>query len=328
MLKYIIILFYVRWKRRGIMNFMKEVHKTKSTSGQGSITYYIYKPLHKPKAIVQISHGMCEYLERYEPFIDFLTSQDILVCGNDHLGHKNSAVSKDKLGYFAPKDGWKYLVKDLAKITYIIKASYPNLPYFLFGHSMGSFIARLYISQYSSFIDGAIICGTSGSNPAIGFASLLTDLVCRIKGEFYRSTFIDTLMFGSYNRKYTNVKTKSDWISKDEAIVNAYIKDKNCTFIFTASAFRDLVKLLKLASSKAWYHAVPKNLPIFLISGDMDPVGNYGKGIREVERRLRNEHLTDLTVKLYKDDRHELINETDREIVFEDILKWILKVID
>lgn len=310
------------------MNFAKEVHKIKSSSGQGKITYYIYKPLHTPKAIVQISHGMCEYLERYEHFIDFLTSHDILVCGNDHLGHKNSAVSKDKLGYFAPKDGWKYLVKDLAKVTYIIKDCYPNLPYFLLGHSMGSFIARLYISQFSSFVDGAIICGTSGSNPLIDFASLLTSFVSCVKGEFYRSPFIDKLMFGSYNKKYENPKTPSDWISKDEAIVDAYIKDEYCTFIFTASAFQDLIKLLKIVSSKSWYHAVPKNLPIFLISGDMDPVGNYGKGIREVEHRLRAEHITDLTVKLYKDDRHELLNEIDREIVYQDILDWIFEKVN
>lgn len=305
------------------MNYTKEVHKTKSSNGQTNITYYIYKPLDEPKAILQISHGMCEYLERYEDFIDFLTGNRILVCGNDHLGHKNSVVSKDKLGYFAPKDGWKYLVKDLAKITYIMKDSYPNLPYFLLGHSMGSFIARLYISQFSSFVDGTIICGTAGSNPLIDFASLLTTLVYKIKGEFYRSSFINKLMFGSYNKKYKTVRTNSDWITKDEAIVDKYVNDEYCTFIFTTSAFCDLVKLLKTVSSDSWYNAIPKNLPIFLISGDMDPVGNYGKGILEVERRLKERNLEDLTTKLYKDDRHEILNETDRQIVYQDILNWI-----
>ena len=188
---------------------------------------------------------------------------------------------------------------------------------------MGSFIARLYISQFSSFVDGAIICGTAGSNPLIDFASLLTTLVYKIKGEFYRSSFINKLMFGSYNKKYKTVRTNSDWITKDEAIVDKYVNDEYCTFIFTTSAFCDLVKLLKTVSSDSWYNAIPKNLPIFLISGDMDPVGNYGKGILEVERRLKERNLEDLTTKLYKDDRHEILNETDRQIVYQDILNWI-----
>lgn len=305
------------------MNYTKEVHKTKSSNGETNITYYIYKPLHEPKAILQISHGMCEYLERYEDFIDFLTGNDILVCGNDHLGHKNSVISKDHLGYFAPKDGWKYLVKDLAKITYIMKDSYPNVPYFLLGHSMGSFIARLYISQFSSFVDGAIICGTAGSNPMIDIATFLTASVRKAKGDFYRSPFINKLMFGAYNKKYKPVRTSSDWLSKDEAIVDKYRNDEYCTFNFTASAYCDLVKLLRLISSNAWYNSIPKNLPIFLISGDMDPVGNYGKGILEVERRLKERNLTDLTMKLYKDDRHEILNELDRQTVYEDVLNWI-----
>ncbi len=305
------------------MNYIKETGSFKSSNGISKIAYYIYKPLNPPKAVLQISHGMCEYIERYEDFIAFLTDHDILVCGNDHLGHKNSADSKEKLGYFAPVNGWKCLPRDLASMTRIIKKQYPDIPNFLLGHSMGSFVARVYIAKYSHLIDGAIICGTSGSNPAIGTAKLIISFIKKVKGEFYRSKLINYLMFGAYNSKYGKARTTHDWITRDEVIVNNYLKDEYCTFIFTASAFYDLVMLLKVVSQKAWYNAIPKNLPLYLISGDMDPVGNWGKGIQEVKMRLEKKNLEDFSSKFYKDYRHEILNEIGKEVVYEDILNWI-----
>ena len=305
------------------MNYIKETGYFKSNNQYSQIAYYIYKPLNKPKAIFQISHGMCEYIERYEPFINFLASHDILVCGNDHLGHKNSADCKENLGYFSFSDGWKCLVKDLVSMTKIIKKQYPNIPIFLFGHSMGSFVARFYITKYSHLIDGAIICGTSGSNPLIEFGQLITTFVKKLKGDFYRSKLIQYFMFGTYNSKYKNVKTTHDWLTRDNSIINNFLKDDYCTFIFTASAFHDLVMLLKVVSSKNWYNAVPKNLPIYLISGDMDPVGNWGKGMKEVKRKLEKKNLEDFSSKLYKDFRHEILNEIDKEVVYKDILTWL-----
>ena len=305
------------------MNYTKETGTFKSTNGTSTITYYIYKPLTSPRAILQISHGMCEYIERYEDFIDFLTGHDILVCGNDHLGRKNSADSKDKLGYFAPEHGWSCLPDDLAILTKLIKEQYPDLPNFLFGHSMGSFISRVYITRHAHLINGVIICGTSGSNPAIGLAKIITRLAKKVKGPFYRSKFINQVMFGTYNSKYNNVRTTHDWLTRDEAIIDKYLKDEYCNFIFTTSAFHDLVTLLDTVSQDSWYDAVPKNLPFGLISGDMDPVGNWGKGIKEVRARLKKRNLEDFSSKLYKDYRHEILNETGKEIVYKDILNWL-----
>lgn len=305
------------------MNYTKETNTFKSTNKISTITYYIYKPVNPPRAILQISHGMCEYIERYEDFIDFLTGHDILVCGNDHLGHKNSADSKDKLGYFAPENGWSCLPDDLAVLTKIIRKQYPDIPAFLLGHSMGSFISRVYITRHADLIDGVIICGTAGSNPAIGLAKIVTKLAKKAKGPFHRSKLINLLMFGAYNSKFNKVRTTHDWITRDEAIVDKYLSDDYCTFIFTASAFYDLVILLDTVSQDSWYDAVPKNLPLYLISGDMDPVGNWGKGIIEVKERLEKRSLEDFSSKLYKDYRHEILNEIDKEVVYEDILTWL-----
>lgn len=307
------------------MNYKKEVHHFKSSNGVNDITYYIYKPLYKPKAIFQISHGMCEYIERYEHFIDYLTSQDILVCGNDHLGHKNSVSSKDNLGYFAAKDGYTFLPKDLAQLTHIIKKKYPVLPIFLFGHSMGSFIVRAYIVQFGNLIDGAVICGTSGTNPLLGIGKFLINTVKFFRGGHHRSKFLDQVMFGSYNNKYKTIRTSKDWLTRDEAIVDAYLKDEFCTFLFTTSAFHDLSMLLGNASCNAWYSSVPKKLPLFLISGDMDPVGSFGKGIEEVRTKLETQNLDDFSYKFYSDYRHEILNELGKETVYQDIFDWIIK---
>ncbi|MEG1458201.1 MAG: alpha/beta hydrolase [Acetivibrio sp.] len=307
------------------MNYTKEMHTLKSSNDTNIVTYFIYKPKNIPKAILQISHGMCEYVERYEPFIDFMTGNDILVCGNDHIGHKNSVASKEDLGYFASKDGWTFLPKDVAQLTKSIKKFYPDLPVFLFGHSMGSFIARAYIAQFGSLVDGVILCGTSGSNPVLGIGKFIISMVKKFKGERYRSKFLDHLMFGQYNRKYAKVRTEKDWLTKDEAIVDAYLKDEYCTFLFTTSGFYDLSMLLGYVSSKIWYDSVPKDLPLYLISGDMDPVGNWGKGIEEVQENLKKENLKDFSCKLYPNYRHELLNEQNKEVVYEDILNWLTK---
>lgn len=305
------------------MNYVKETKTFKSSNGMQNITYYIYKPASKPRAILQISHGMCEYLERYEPFIDFLCKENILVCGNDHLGHKNSAPHKEDLGYFAPADGWKFLVKDIQRLTLIIKKQYPDTPLFLFGHSMGSFIARTYLVQFGHYINGAIICGTSGTNPLLPAAKVLIQTVRLFKGERYRSPLIKKAMFGNYNSRYDKTVSESDWITRDQAIVHQYSKDEYCTFLFTASAFYDLTMLLGYVSSKKWYDRLPKQLPLYLISGDMDPVGNWGQGVWQVIKNIQEQKLDDFSFKLYKDFRHEVLNEIGREEAYNDILNWI-----
>lgn len=306
------------------MSYTKTYHTFLSSNQKNIITYYVYTPCNTPKAILQISHGMCEYLERYEPFIEFLIEHDILVCGNDHLGHGHSIQPDGIKGFFGEHDGWKYLPMDLAKVTKRLKKQYPNTPYYLFGHSMGSFVARLYLSKYSNFIDGAIISGTSGTNYLAPLGAKMIQIIKKYKGGLYRSDSIQKLLFGAYNKHYENVKTDFDWLSRDEAVVDNYQKDPDCNFIFTTSAFSDLIKMLLLISSNRWYQSIPHTMPLFIMSGTMDPLGNYGKGIQEVYMKLQKQGIKDINIKLYDNYRHELLNELEKEHVYQDLLEWIL----
>ena len=307
------------------MNYEKKEGSFLSDNGINDIHYFIYKPNTEVKALLQISHGMCEYIERYEPVIDFLTGHGILVFGNDHLGHKTSAASDAELGYMGTKDGWRHMVEDVHKMTMLMKEQYPNLKLFLWGHSMGSFIARADAAYHGNDYDGLIICGTGGRSSAAKAGLKVIRMVRKFKGDRYRSKFLTNVMFGSYNKKYENPKTEYDWLTHDEAVIDKYMKDKYCTFTFTAAAYEDLVNVLLFVSSDEWDGMVPTNLPIFMISGDMDPVGDFGNGIKEVDSRLRKLNRADYSMKLYKDMRHEIHNEIGKEEVWNDILEFVTK---
>lgn len=293
-----------------------------STNGTDTIVSKIWKPENPVKGIVQISHGMCEYIDRYTEFARFLTGQGYLVCANNHLGHGASVSDTAQLGYFAKRGGDKFLIDDLHTLTNMMKIKYPGTPLVLFGHSMGSFIARNYVTKYGQDLDGVIFCGTSGPNPGARAGKKLAAFECRRKGEFYRSPLLSQLAFGSYNKKYKR-RTKFDWLTREEAIVDAYIRDPYCNFTFTASAFHDLFTLLLRCSDPEWFSSYPKNLPTLLISGDMDPVGDYGKGVTYVYQTLVSAGVRDIRLKLYEDARHELLNETNRDEVCSDLVNWL-----
>ena len=305
------------------MAFTKLTGFFDSSNNQDRCAYYIYVPENStPKGIIQISHGMCEYIERYEHFADFLTSHGFIVCGNDHIGHGNSVKSDDDLGYFSPKDGWSHLVNDVHRLTLIIKQKYPSLPFVLLGHSMGSFIARLYITRFPQEADCAVIMGTGDDKALSEIGVRAARSVVSVKGELFRSEKLNTLVFGLYNDRIPNSKTVFDWLTHDEEIVKKYIDDKKTNFIFTASGFVDLTTLLRRVSSNEWVQKFPKELPTFFVAGTGDPVGGYGRGVIHVYTKLINAGCN-VDIKLYHDARHELVNETMKEIVFDDILCWI-----
>jgi alpha-beta hydrolase superfamily lysophospholipase len=305
--------------------FMKKTEASfLSTNGTDEITYYIYST-ENPKAILQISHGMCEYINRYEPFAAFLNANGIIMCGNDHLGHGESARLKGSLGYFANENGWRYLAEDLRKTKELTEAAYPDLPYFLLGHSMGSFVARDYLTKYGTGLAGAIISGTSGGEKLADIGLLMARRIKNSHGEKYRSKFLSGLAFKGYTKKYDDVQSGYDWLSKDRNIINDYAKNPLCNFTFTTSGFIDLFTLLKHVSTLEWAHKVPKALPVYMISGAMDPVGAYGKGVGKVYERLKKAGVKDLELKLYKDGRHEMLNELNKEDVYKDILLWLEK---
>lgn len=305
------------------MNFNKYRGYFKSTNGNDSIAYYVYEPVTKPRAIVQIVHGMCEYIERYEDFISFLCSKGILVCGHDHLGHGKSVLSNEYLGYFAPERGWQFLAKDVVRMTRKIREQYPVLPYFIIGHSMGSLAVRAALAKHSDLYDGAVLLGTLNSKVGMDAGIILSRALCRLKGGFYRSKVMDDIIFGMNNAKIENPVNGYAWVSRDDEVALEYEKDPLCSFNFTVSAYSDLIFLLSYVSQKDWADKLEKHLPMLICSGDMDPIGNYGKGPEEVFNALNDAGMTDIELKLYKGARHEVLNETNRDEAYEDLLEWL-----
>lgn len=308
------------------VEYQKKVGRFPSQRSGQIVTYYVYVPaVDKPEGVLQIAHGMCEYLERYEPFIEYLVGQGWIVCGNDHLGHGKTAASEEELGYMGGGDGWRCMVKDMHTLTRRMQQLHPGLPYFLLAHSMGSFLGRAYLAQYGKELTGAMIMGTSsGVGVLPSFAALgLIRVMSLIRGDRYRSASLQKMIFGSYNQKITDPATDSDWISTDPEVVRKYTEDPLCSFSFTLSGFRNLLHVLSYVSSPGWAAQVPKDLPILLVSGSEDPVGSYGKGPQTVARRLQKAGVKEVTLQLYPDMRHEPLNETGRETVYKDLLDWL-----
>lgn len=307
---------------------MKENFTMTSADGQTMLHGFIWKPdQERPKAILQIAHGMVEYIERYDEFANYLTKKGYLVVGYDHLGHGASVQSEELHGYFAEKNGYNILIKDIRKLYINIKKEYKNIPYFLMGHSMGSFLVRRYLTVYGgNDLDGTILMGT-GKQPFLValFGVFMTEIMKRWKGSMYRSCFINNLAFGAYNRKFESPRTDKDWLSRDEEQVDRYREHPWCNFVFTVSAYQDLFRTLCAIEKRDNLIRMDKNMPIFLVSGGEDPVGNFGKGVRKVYEQYISLGMKDVMLKLYPLDRHEILNELDRNDVYSDIYRWMEK---
>lgn len=295
-----------------------------SADGKTQIRAVAHIPEETPEAILQISHGMVEFIDRYDDFAAYLAEKNILVVGNEHLGHGSSVLSKEKYGYFAEKNGKNIVLSDLYQLTAIVKEKYPALPYFLLGHSMGSFFARQYLCTYGSQLNGAIIMGTGRHClPETTAGKMLTSLIALFKGWEYRSRWIDNLAFGGYNKRFQPERTAKDWLTKDEKMVDAYLHNERCGFIFTLNAYHTLFSLLSDLCKKNNLRKMPADLPVFFVAREDDPVGNFGKSVRQVQKSFVKLGMTDTEIKLYPDDRHEILNETDRQTVYADLYSWI-----
>lgn len=310
---------------------MLEVQKSaisfESANGKDTVVgYYYICPEVKPQYILQISHGMCEYIGRYDDFARYMARNGFVVCGNDHLGHGATSDGAGAMdGYFAEQDGRKYVLRDLHRMNSLACTAYPGLPLILLGHSMGSFFARLYAATYPETLQGLILSGTGGPNPLGGVGIFLTKLLTKLRGPQFRSHLIHNIAFGTYLKKIENPVTQYDWITRDADIVAAYAQDKKCTFVFTVSAFHELMQILKAVNTPQWAQKLDKRLPVMLFSGDMDPVGDYGKGVRVVYELLQQAGVEDVSLKLYSGGRHEMINEVNRDEVYADVLAWCQK---
>ncbi|HZJ77660.1 MAG TPA: alpha/beta hydrolase [Clostridia bacterium] len=312
------------------MEILSREYSYSSTTGVSDIYARSWAPADSSeiKAVFQIAHGMAEHGERYEDFARFLCEHGYAVFINDHVGHGKSVSSQEDYGYFGERDGWIGFVNDAKLLTNIAKDEYPGKPIIFFGHSMGSFVARCYAEKFGAGIAGTIFCGTSGANPAAGIGKMIASFIAKSKGSHYRSEFIDKLAFGGYNKKFNKPRTKFDWLTTDESIVDGYINDDGCGFLFTATGYRDMFGLLQSVSGKSWYSSVPFNLSMLLISGEQDPVGEYGKGVSQVYRDLKRSGHSDVSMILYSDSRHEILNESNKDKVFNDILDWSEKAIE
>lgn len=276
------------------------------------------------KGVVQIVHGMAEYIERYEEFAAFLVERGYVVTGSDHLGHGKS-IGKDKCyGYFCEQDSATVVVRDVHRLKKITQQLYPEVPYYIVGHSMGSFVLRNYISRYGTGIAGAVIMGTGTQPPLVlGMGKLITKLIQYFKGPKYVSKLINSIAFGSYNNKISNPRTDNDWLSINEENVDKYNADPLCGFVFTTNGFLTLFNLIGGAQDKSKLKNIPKKLPVLFVAGKDDPVGNYGKGVQQTYDTYKDLGIENLEIKLYEHLRHEILNEKESGVVMEDVYQWI-----
>lgn len=279
-----------------------------------------------PWAVLQITHGMAEHLLRYEPLANYLNAQNIAVIGHDHLGH-GASIQEGLQGHFHDQKIKHGLVQDVYQMTKWGKKRYPDLPFFVLGHSMGSFVLRNYLYEYGDEIAGAIFVGT-GQQPIwltrLGQGS--AKLLSKIQGEKHPSKLIDRLAFGNMNRKIRNKRTEKDWLVSVAEEVDTYLADPKCGFLFTLSAYHELFSLIIHSQQPALLQQVPQQLPLLFLSGKEDPVGEYGKGVMKAANAYQRAGVTQVTVQLYENARHELLNETQKLTVFHDICKWMEKI--
>lgn len=280
-----------------------------------------------PQAIIQIAHGMAEHSARYNEFAQFLVEQGFLVYANDHRGHGETIGLPDEQGFFAPDNGFQRVVDDVKLVNDHIHANHPDVPVILLGHSMGSFVSRRYAQLYGKTINGLILSGTGYDQGVMGKAGIaLAKVEMRRIGMRTPSPLLDQLVFGQYNKRFAPTRTKFDFLTRDVHQVDLYIDDPKCGFICTAGFFHDLFRGLTLIHKKREVARTPYALPIFIISGDQDPVGDYGEGVMKVYD-LYNRYCENVDIKLYRDGRHEMLNELNRKLVYEDIYEWITSIL-
>ncbi len=279
----------------------------------------IWAPATAPKAIIQIVHGMAEHIARYERMAKALNEAGFLVCGRNHRGHGPEAKL---LGYFADEQGWDAILNDAHEVSLDIKKQYPGVPFILLGHSMGSFLAREYALRYGKELDGLILSGT-GFYPKALCAS--GRMLAKLAPKKKPANLVNNIAFAGNNKPFAPGRTGFEWLSRDEKEVDKYVADPLCGFCFTGSAFSDFFGGLLALTDESRLSSMPKDLPVYFMSGDRDPVGQMGEGVRQVAEQFKKAGMRDITVKLYPDARHELFNELNRDEVTADLIQWLEK---
>ena len=273
-----------------------------------------------PRALVQLVHGISEYMGRYDAFARFLADHGFAVAGHDHLGHGGTARDRTEYGYFSAREGWDHLVRDVKSLHDRMDRRFPGLPHFLLGHSMGSFVARTYLIDYPGTVTGAILSGTGQeAAPVVALGKLLTGF-----GDPHKvNQLVNALSLGAYNKQFKPNRTGADWISRDQSVVDAYVRDPLCSFLPTAGMNHDMMTGLQYIAKRENLAKMDPDTPVLFFSGDRDPVGGSGKGVKKVVGFFRDAGVKDITLRLYKDGRHEMLNEINRDEVYRDVADWL-----
>ena len=254
-----------------------------------------------------------------------MCSHGYYVVGNDHLGHGKSVQSKSEYGFFNEKYGNACVIGDMHTLRQRTMKKYPDVPYFMLGHSMGSSLLRQYVQMYGNGLAGAMFIGVVADQQraTLQFGRRLCRTLAMFRGWHYKSKLVDGMAVGAYNRKFKNPKTRADWVTSDEEHLEKYISDPLCSFVFTVNAYYSMFTGMLIMEKKESIYMIPKQLPILFAAGAEDPVGGFGKGVRKVYEKYKAAGIQDISLRLYAGDRHELLNETDREQVYEDLLEWM-----
>ncbi|MDN6161868.1 MAG: alpha/beta hydrolase [Atopostipes sp.] len=307
-------------------DLIKENFRFFSEDGREIFVYQWKAKREKLKGVIQISHGMAETAARYECFAKELTKNGFVVYANDHRGHGKSADNINEQGYLGEKNGFSLLIADMAKLTEEIKKIYPNLPIFLFSHSMGSFAAQEYIMEYSNKIKGLILSGSNGEQGSIlAVGKLISKIEMIIRGKKAKSQLMNKLTFGYYNDNFKSEATGVEWLTRDLKEQKKYLENPYCGEVFPTSFYHSFFNHLQYIEDKENFHKIPKDLPIFIISGSCDPVGDFGQGSLKLKNRYLESGVKDVSLKLYKGARHELLNELNKKEVMTDIIQWLEK---
>lgn len=302
---------------------MKRNHYFRSADKKTMIHCIIWEPAQPPVAVVQLIHGMAEYINRYDTFADYLNQQGILVIGHDHLGHGQSVHSDAPYGFFHD-EGMTILIEDVRQVTLLAKQLVPERPLFILGHSMGSFILRNYLKTDSGQLSGAVIMGTSGYKPEVKLVLALTRQLNKWRPKMVNHK-LNSLAFGGYSKYFPEDPGTFSWLSKNQENVRAYEAHPQTGFIFTNNGFHTLFTLLDQATKDGWYEPIRRDLPLLIISGEKDPVGQMGKGPRKLAQELSNQQFTNVTLALFHELRHEILNEKTAEQVYEQIHCWLVR---
>lgn len=303
---------------------MAKSQKLFKSHDNAEIVYFKHSPELDAKGVIIITHGMAEHAQRYDDFANFLNLNGFVVYAHDQRGHGKTAGSVENLGFFAKKNGWQKVTDDLGELVKIAKSEYKNLPIFVFGHSMGSFITRTYLINNSKEVAGAILSGTAGSAGLLGKVGMfLTSIIMLFNKKNSPSPLMDKLSFGDFNKAFKPNRTKFDWLSRDENQVDKYVEDPYCGTVFSVGFFKDMMQGLELVNRNETAIKIRKDLPIYLFSGDKDPVSKNGKQVKDVFEMYKNAGVSAISMKLYENARHETLNETNNKEVYNDVLGWL-----